>query len=263
MARPPSARSARRRASQRRPESIGDLRLRAGTAPLAGLDNARADRARRVLVAWLDSCKRHGRAFEDVLRELATGVAATQIGEALRAETMKAPPPQVRDADCAAGCAFCCILDGPDGGTITQSEARGLHAALAPLAGMPDGRGWHPAACPSLDPETRSCRAYEARPTICRSYLSTDATACETNAAGGMAEGAGLLGSHLDYLAVHLLARAVLAGTVRVDSYALREVAAATVDGCDLRETLKRARHPERTLKDAARGAVSAAAAAG
>jgi len=238
---------------------IAALRARLTAARLPDLATRQADRARRLLLAWIGSAEADGQTAETILRALASGAAAAQIGAALRAQMAENPPPVVRDAACAPGCAFCCILTGEDGGTITGAEARALHAALAPLIGQPDGRAWHPMACPALDPATRTCRAYDARPAICRSYLSTDARACEVNAAGGSAAGAGVLGAHLDYLAVHALVRAALAGTVKVHSYALREVAAAALAGQDAKATLDSARHPTRMLDRAHAGLAAAA----
>lgn len=259
-----SARAARRqsaRAAAAAPLDLAGLRRRTATASLPG-DPARAERARRLLLAWLDTAAARGLPLKEVVRAMASGTAARQLGEATRAEMLKAPPPPVAHAACAAGCAFCCILDGPDGGTITEEEARRLHRALAPLAGRPDGRAWHPRACPALDPGTRSCRAYEARPSLCRSFFSQDADACRRNAEGGAAGGAGLLGSHLDHLDVAGLARSALAGVARVQSYALVRLAAAAVEGADEETALAAARQTPRCLEEARRGLASAASAA-
>jgi Fe-S-cluster containining protein len=144
---------------------------------------------------------------------------------------------------CADGCAFCCILSGEDGGTITEAEAIALHSALAPLSGQPDGRAWHPKACPSLDPETRSCRAYDARPMICRAYVSTDVEACKAVSEGQAAIGPGTLGPYHTYLAAIGLSRAALKGVKRVSTYALAKVAAAAVEGALLDDALASARH--------------------
>ena len=241
------------------PTDLATLRARIAAATLPALPAQRTERARRVLSAWLDSAGADGQDVDTVLRALSSGAAACQIGDALRAQTLENPPEVVRNAACASGCAFCCILTGPDGGTITGAEARALHTALAPFAGQPDGRAWHPKACPALDPETRTCRSYAARPTICRSYLSTDAEACRTNSEGGSVQGGGVLGSHLDYLAVHAMVRAALAGAVKVHSYALRDVAVAAVTGQDARTALEQARHPVRTLGDACTALAGAA----
>ncbi|WP_375254421.1 YkgJ family cysteine cluster protein, partial [Yoonia sp.] len=120
-------------------------------------------------------------------------------------------------------------------------------------------RDWHKDACPALDPETRSCRAYEARPTICRSFLSMDADACRENAEGGKAQGAGLLGSHLDYLAVHALCRQALRGISQVPSYSLAATAAGAVAGQDLESSLHAARHKPSALDQACKEGTAAA----
>ncbi len=259
---PLPSRAERRKRARQTPGSVADLRARLSQATLAGAEPGRIDRARRLVDAWLGTAEAHRMPLGEVVRAMAGGRTALQLAAALHDEATRDPPPILREAACSEGCAFCCILDGPDGGTITEAEARALHAAVSPLAGQPDGRAWHPAACPALDPETRACRAYEARPTICRSFLSRDAEACRINAEGGSADGAGLLGVHLDYLAVHALIRATLAGVARVETYSLREVAAASVDGADEKSALARARHPARMLDDAGRGAARAASAA-
>ena len=115
-----------------------------------GLPTAAADRARTILIAYVEAAQRQGKSFADIVRDLKSGapavtVARVELGQA-------APDPNYA---CAEGCAFCCILTGADGGTITEAEARMLHAALLPRAGAPDGRAWHPRACPALDPATR------------------------------------------------------------------------------------------------------------
>ncbi|CUH38916.1 hypothetical protein JSE7799_01635 [Jannaschia seosinensis] len=96
------------------------------------------ERARTGLLAWLDA--QPARPADDLIRDLSRGVAATAIGR-----TMLAQIPMPEGLACAAGCAFCCILPGEDGGTLT---------------------------------------AYEARPMIRRSYVSRDATACKAIADG-------------------------------------------------------------------------------
>jgi hypothetical protein len=218
-----------------------------------------ADRARAGLLAWLAAAADRGAAAD----RLADGTAAAGIGR-VALSGMAAP----RGLACAQGCAFCCILSGADGGTITEAEARALHAALAPLAGRPDGRGWHPRACPALDPETRACRAYDARPMICRAYVSTDAAACESLAAGTPApasapgQGPGTLGPYHTYLAALGLARNALRGVRRVATYSLARVAAAAVAGQDAEAALAAARHRpaeleaelRRSRRDMARG---------
>ncbi len=260
----PSARAARRRAAREAgaaPLDAAGLRRRVATARLTGPDG-RTGRARRLLLAWLDAGFARGLTAPVAVDALASGTAAEQIGQIVRAQTMQAPPPEVAHAACAQGCAFCCILDGPDGGTITENEARRMHAALAPLAGRPDGRAWHPAACPALDPDSRTCRAYEARPSLCRSFFSSDAEACRANADGEAVAGAGLLGSHFDQLDVMALARAALGGPARARCYALSKLAAAAVEGNDLDASLAAARQSPGTLDAARRGLATAASAA-
>ena len=260
----PSSRAARRRAAREAvavPLDSAGLRRRVETARLAG-PAGRTARARRLLLAWLDAGVARGLTAPAAAAALASGAAAEQIGGIVQAETMRSPPPEVSHAACARGCAFCCILDGPDGGTITENEARRMHAALAPLAGRPDGRAWHPAACPALDPDSRTCRAYDARPSLCRSFFSSDAEACRVNAEGGAVAGAGLLGAHFDQLDAAALARAALGGPARVRSYALSKLAAAAVEGRDLDASLSAARQSPGALDAARRGLAAAAGAA-
>lgn len=239
-------------------KTLSTLRVRLRKARAKGAGKSATDRARRLLDAYLATAERHGRASGEVIGGVSRGDAAVTTGMAVRESLMADPPEVVRHAACAEGCAFCCILRGGDGGTITESEAERLHIALAPLAGQPDGRDWHPEACPALDPATRACRAYEARPMICRSFLSVDAGACEVNAAGGAAVGAGLLGTHLDYLAVHALARDALRGIARVPSYSLARVAAGAVAGEACNVSLDAARQPSPALEAACRDAIQA-----
>lgn len=263
-ARPATARSPR--AARRRDgratggASLGwdELRRRITTSGAAG-DPTRTERARRLLTAWLDTAMRSGMTPERAVADLASGAAARQLGEATRAAIMRDPPPVVTNAACAQGCAFCCILHDADRAAITENEARRLHAALAPRADEPDGRKWHPSACSSLDPETRACRAYDARPSLCRSYVSASAEACERNAGGGSEAGGGLLGSHLDYLDVHALARAALKGVAQVRTYSLPRVAAAAVEGQDEAAALAAGRQRPPTL-DTVRTEIAAAA---
>ncbi|MEM0935433.1 MAG: YkgJ family cysteine cluster protein [Pseudomonadota bacterium] len=227
---------------------VPSLLKRLRVAKLPGTPPALADRARKALGAYVESASAQGMPFAPLLARLADGQAAVTLGavEAREAAARGADPSN--GAACASGCAFCCILNGEDGGTITGSEAVRLHGALAPLAGAPDGRSWHRRGCPALDPETRMCRVYEARPTICRSFHSSDAAACEANAAGEPVPGARLAGAHLTYLAAHGLARATLAGRARVDTYALFDVACGAVEGRSLEDTLAAARHPPAAL---------------
>ena len=249
----PSRSAGPARAARGRALDMAGLRARVEAARIPG-STARAARARRLLLAWLDAAAARGVPLHDVVEAMRLGLAAGQVGAALRAEAMRAPPAVVREADCAAGCAFCCVLDGADGGTVTEAEARAVHAALGPFAGRPDGRAWHPRACPALDPETRMCRAYEARPSLCRSYFSRDREACRANAEGGAVAGAGMLGSHADALAVHAVARAALRGMARVPTYALAAVAGAAVAGRDAEAALAAGRHGAGVFEATVRG---------
>lgn len=244
-----------------RGQTLATLRARLRQARAKGAGKTVTERARRLLDAYLATAERHDRPVRDVTADLASGAVALAVGQAVREVLMADPPEAVKRAACGEGCAFCCILAGGDGGLITEAEAERLHAALAPFAGQPDGRDWHPDACAGLDPATRTCRVYTARPMICRSFLSTDAGACETNAKGGAAAGAGLIGTHLDYLAVHALARDALKGTARVASYSLARIATGAVIGETMTTSLNAARHAppvlEATCRDAARAAES------
>ncbi|MFT7107612.1 MAG: Fe-S-cluster containining protein [Yoonia sp.] len=257
-----SSRAARRltkKATAGGPPTFTNLNDRIARAKIKGLSSTLEDRAKRILRSYLQTAQTYGMSVTDVIAEVGTGEAARRLGAAVRDEILKTPPDAVRNAACGAGCAFCCILSGGEGGLITQVEAATLHKALAPLQGQPDGRAWHKNACPALDPNTQSCRAYEARPMICQSFLSTDAGACRQNAEGATEQGAGLLGSHLDYLAVHALCRQVLKGIAQVHSYSLTAVAAGAVAGDDTETSLTNARHKLSALDIACRGGANAA----
>jgi len=225
--------------------SGGAARLRAAIekAKLSGSPRDAVDRPRRILLAYVDASLSEGKSAASIAADLATGRAALTLARVELAQTRDDPT-----LACAAGCAFCCILPGDDGGLITEVEARALHAALAPRTGEPDGRAWHPRACAALDPESRTCRAYDARPVICRSYVSRDAAACEEISNGQSAGGAGVLSPHVTYLLALGLARAALKGTRLVQTYALATIAAAAVDGSDIDTALKSARHKPRDL---------------
>ncbi len=233
-----------------RQTTLRDLRNRVPSLRLPGTPPALLKRAKKLLTVYLDTAAAQGVSDTDVLRALADGSAAISIGGIELDMQAQNPPEALTRAACKAGCAFCCILTGRDGGTITRAEAARLHTALAPLAGQPDGRAWHGKACPALDPETRTCRAYEMRPMICRSYFSVDAGACEQNANGTPAPGAAILGAHQTYLAVHALARALLAGHAKVPTYSLATLAAAAVEGQEASIALRAARQPPRALDD-------------
>ncbi|MGI3168956.1 YkgJ family cysteine cluster protein [Pseudooceanicola sp. C21-150M6] len=239
------------------PADIAGLRQRLVKARARGLPPDQEARGRRILDAWLAALERRGQKTRDILADLVSGAVAQRLAALTGEELRRENPPILANAACASGCAFCCILTEGDGGLITASEARQLHRALAPLAGHPDGRQWHPGACAALDPETRNCRAYDDRPTVCRSFLSVDVDACRENAAGGEAAGAGLLGNHLDYLAILALSRDLLKGTSLVATYSLEKLASAAVEGLPEEAALAAARHKtaelEKTCRDIGR----------
>lgn len=231
-------------------KSLADLQSKAVKAPAKGVPPALRDPARRTLLAWINTAAQHAMPLNEVLRRLRDGEAAEAIGRTAIAPQLADPNGPASRAACAPGCAFCCILSGEDGGTITQAEARRLYQTLVPLKGLPDGRSWMPKACPSLDPETRFCRAYDARPMICRSYMSSDVAACEAIAAGTAAEGAGVLGAQALYLAVLTLSRNLLKGITRVPTYSLSRMAAGAIDGESLDDALNAAKHGPRELDE-------------
>lgn len=222
-----------------------DLRARLAKAKLPGTPPEMVERARKILLVFYDKALSQGAAPDKLLRELANGAAATGIGWI---ELQSTPEPE--GLDCAQGCAFCCILTGDDGGTITGAEARNLYEALSPLAGQPDGRAWHPKACPSLDPETRMCRAYAVRPMICRSYVSTDVDACEAVSMNRAADGPGVRGAQTTYLTALALCRVALKGVAKVSTYSMSQIAAAAIDGQPLTDALKSARQSHKSLDD-------------
>lgn len=230
------------------PRDIADLRARAAGARASGLPPAIRDTARRTLLAWIDTAAAHGMPLREALRRLRDGEAAVQAGHAVLAGQLTDANGPAASAACRSGCAFCCILSGDDGGTMTGGEAIALHAALTPLQDQPDGRDWHTNACPALDPVTRNCRVYDARPMICRSYLSPDAALCERVSNGETVTGPGVLGAYPIYLAVLALTRETLKGIVAVPTFALARVAAASVRGEPADKTLASARHTPRDL---------------
>jgi Fe-S-cluster containining protein len=259
---PISSRAARRlskKVARNATLTIGEIAARVESARIKDLSATVQARAKRILLSYLQTAQSHEMPLTDVLGEMASGQAAWRLGHAVRDEIMKNPPDVVGKAACAESCAFCCILKGGEGGLITAFEATQLHKALASQQGKPDGRDWHPDACASLDPETRTCRAYDARPMICRSFISTDAEACKKNAEGGKERGAGLLGNHLDYLVIHALCRAALKGVTMVHSYSLAAVTAGAVSGAEAGTTLATSRHKPSALAIACRdGAIAA-----
>jgi hypothetical protein len=240
--RPPATSRAARRAAAPKgpPRDHAQLAAALAAARLPGTPPEAAEQARRALLLWLDAAR--AAPFPAVVDALATGRAALAIAEAGLERT---PPPA--GLACAAGCAFCCILPGADGGTVTEAEARRLHGALAGLPG-PHGPDWHAEACPALDPATRRCRAYGDRPLLCRAYVSTSAEACAEIAEGRPAPGPGVLAPHTLLLAAHGLARAALRGLRTVPTFALRRVAAAAVAGEGAEAALAAARHPPAAL---------------
>lgn len=258
-----SPRAARRLAKKSTKDqglTLDQLMKRVEKARVKSIDATLETRAKRILVSYLQTALSYGMPVKDVINEMVSGQAAWRLGSAVRDEILKTPPDAVRKAACHQGCAFCCILSGGDGGLITAFEARQLHAALSPMQDTPDGRDWHPSGCPALDPTTQSCRTYDARPMICRSFLSMDADACQANAEGGKEQGAGLLGSHLDYLAVLALCRQALKGISQVHSYSMAATATGAVEGADMDATLDSAKHGASALEKACRDGAQAAA---
>jgi hypothetical protein len=238
---PKSPRTARRAARNVPPRDVEGLRAAIAAARLSGTPSQVIEQARQLLLSWLGSVR--SAPVGAIVRDLASGEAARQIGLALIAQ---GTPPD--GLDCKAGCAFCCILPGDDGGTITAAEARALHAALTPLAGQRDGRVWHPQACPSLDPNTRLCRAYDARPMICRTYVSRDVTACEAIGEGEAKPGTGTLPAQIIHVTAQSLARAALRGLALSHTYSLKQIATAALGGQEVDAAMKSARHPPGNL---------------
>ncbi|MEM9716070.1 MAG: YkgJ family cysteine cluster protein [Pseudomonadota bacterium] len=216
-------------------------RLRAAKAP--GTPPKLADRARKALLAYAKSAADNGLPLDEIITRLTDGRAAMTVYQVETDEARQHGADPQTGAACKSGCAFCCILGGTDGGTITATEAARLYTALLPLSGQPDGRSWHPKACAALDPETRTCRAYDARPSICRSFHSTDVSACEANADGAAVEGPRLEGAHATYLAAHGLARAALAKVGDVPTFSMSAITAAAIDGLDADATWRVAQH--------------------
>ncbi|MXQ08525.1 hypothetical protein GQ651_11770 [Alphaproteobacteria bacterium GH1-50] len=226
------------------------LRKRLKAARVKGAPSHALGQARLMMDAWIDAAESHGMPVSEALRRIRDGAAARQIAEEVAHTQLSSNSGIAANAACRAGCAFCCILKGEDGGTIGADEARRLHKALLPLIGQPDGRQWHENACPALDPETRMCRAYDARPMICRSYMSVDVAACERIAEGQPADGAGVLGAQMIHLALLALSRAAMAGIAMVPTYSMAKLAQMAVDGASLDEALTMARHGPRGLVD-------------
>ena len=230
------------------PKNLEDLERRTRKLPLKGVPPPLREAARRALVAWIGTARAHDMPLKEALRRLRDGEAAVAVGQAAIEPQLADPSGPAARAACRSGCAFCCVLRGDDGGTITRSEALRLHAALAPLAGEPDGRAWRADACAALDPQTLKCRAYDVRPMICRSFLSSDAAACARMADGAPATGTGVLGAQSVYLAVLAATRQLLQGVAQTPTYSLATVTAWSVDGRSDDETLTAARHAPREL---------------
>lgn len=211
---------------------------------LSRIDKARvistqevASRAKRGLQAYIKAMIQEGKKSDKISEHLADGTAAQMIGRI----ALSAISPT--GLACAKGCSFCCILKGDDGGTITEKEAKLLYFALIPFAKQTDGRSWHPRACPSLNPKTLECRAYEARPMICRSYISTNVEACKKISDGKTADGSGTLAPYHTYLASLGISRAALKGLRRVATYSMFRLASEAVAGTALEEALSTSRH--------------------
>lgn len=196
-----------------------------------------AHRAKRGISTFMKSMLIDGKSQETIISSIADGTAAQVIGQI--GLSVYSPS----GAACKAGCAFCCILSGEDGGTITEVEAKQVFSALNKFQNKPDGRDWNPSACAALDPETLTCRSYENRPIICRSYISTDASACKNVSQGESGSGMGTLGPYHTYLAAIEASRNGLKGVKRVSTYSLAKLAANAVDGASLEEALNRSRH--------------------
>ncbi len=231
-------------------KSFGDLKRKVGATRSGSVPAAFREAARRTLLAWVEMAETHRLDLHQALRRLRDGEAAVEAGRAALGAQTSDPAGPMAQADCREGCAFCCILLGSDGGTITGVEAARLHEALVPFAGQPDGREWLPSACAALDPDTRLCRAYDARPAICRSYISPDAALCESIAAGEPVAGPGVLGGHTLYLSVLTLTREALRGVTAVPTYSLSSIARAAVEGVPLAHALESARHAPRELTE-------------
>lgn len=233
-----------------KPRDRATLRARVATARLKGAATPLTDRARKLLLVYLDTAEAHTVPFDTLAKTLRSGLPALRIAGAELHRQSEDPGGPFRDMACSSGCAFCCILKGTDGGTLTAAEAQQLHAALAPHAGAKSAGTWHKDACAALDPDTRQCRVYDARPLICRTYISSDVRACEQIAHGTPASGAGVVSAQGLLLAAHALARAALDGVTQVPTYALARVTRGAMQGEDAATTLRAARQPPRTLDD-------------
>lgn len=157
--------------------------------------------------------------------------------------------PQARSPDtptaCKAGCALCCVY--PDRILARRAEASALYqAAEQVLVGVPDGRDWHPKACPVLDPQTRKCRIDGLKPLACQDFWSNDFSACQSKSAGEpynadalMSSGVGL---RMSLVSVMILL-AMGEDTNGFDRYDIKTLIAALLDeGADKLTALERAR---------------------
>ena len=196
-----------------------------------------AKRAKGGISAFVKSMFESGKSHETVVNNIADGSAAKGIGQ------IGLSSYNPTGLACKSGCAFCCILSGEDGGIISESEATLLFYDLSKLQSEPDGRDWNPKACPALNPVTLACRTYSNRPMICRSYVSTDATACQKVSEGESAAGMGTLEPYHTYLASLEVSRNSLKGIKRVCTYSLSKLTANALSGATLEDSLNNSRH--------------------
>ena len=96
-------------------------------------------RAKSGIQAYVKALTQEGKKSDEIIEHLADGTAAAQV---IGRIGLSATNPT--GLACSKGCAFCCILLGDDGGTITEKEAITLFSALLPFANRPDGRKLHP-----------------------------------------------------------------------------------------------------------------------
>ena len=247
------SRTTRRAAAKAVPSDAAGLLARIAAVALPEAPAEIVERARRLLFVTVETAAAQGLGFRLLVDDLASGRAALRIAMADLDRIAALPNGGFAGAACAQGCAFCCLI-GDDPSPISEAERAALHAALAPQVGATAARAWHPKACPALDPESRMCRAYAARPILCRSYTSTDAGVCERNARGEASGGAAVAGAYPLALAVQGLVRAALAGLATVPTYDLRRTAEAALAGAPEAEAREAARQPPKALRDTLRG---------
>ena len=125
------SRADRRRAKSGPPSDAPSLLAAIAAARLPGVPTDATDRAKRILKAYVEAALRRNASFPDLVRDLKSGTPAVTVA---RVELAQAPDDP--GYACAQGCAFCCILPCQDGCTITDSEARTLHAAAAEARGI-------------------------------------------------------------------------------------------------------------------------------